>query len=71
MGGTSTDVCRVDAGEPERTWETRTAGVRIRVPMLAVHTVAAGGDVLGNSPAISPDSDRVAYICLLYTSRCV
>jgi len=43
MGGTSTDVCRVDAGEPERTWETRTAGVRIRVPMLAVHTVAAGG----------------------------
>ncbi len=43
MGGTSTDVCRVDRGEPERTWETHTAGVRIRVPMLAVHTIAAGG----------------------------
>ncbi len=43
MGGTSTDVCRVEHGEPERTWETRTAGVRVRVPMLAVHTVAAGG----------------------------
>ena len=43
MGGTSTDVCRVDDGEPERTWETQAAGVRIRVPMLAVHTIAAGG----------------------------
>jgi 5-oxoprolinase (ATP-hydrolysing) len=43
MGGTSTDVCRIERGEPERTWETHTAGVRIRVPMLAVHTIAAGG----------------------------
>ncbi len=42
MGGTSTDVCRV-AGSPERSYETETAGVRIRAPMLAVHTVAAGG----------------------------
>jgi 5-oxoprolinase (ATP-hydrolysing) len=42
MGGTSTDVCRV-AGEPEFTFETETAGVRICAPMLRVHTVAAGG----------------------------
>ncbi len=42
MGGTSTDVVRV-AGEPEHVYETRTADVRIRVPMLAVHTIAAGG----------------------------
>ncbi len=43
MGGTSTDVCRTAGGEPERTSETHTAGLRIRVPMLAVHTIAAGG----------------------------
>jgi len=42
MGGTSTDVTRV-AGEPEHVYETTTAGVRMRVPMLAVHTIAAGG----------------------------
>ncbi|MBX7083516.1 MAG: hydantoinase B/oxoprolinase family protein [Nannocystaceae bacterium] len=43
MGGTSTDVCRVEHGEPARSWETSAAGVRVRVPMLDVHTVAAGG----------------------------
>ncbi|MCA9717550.1 MAG: hydantoinase B/oxoprolinase family protein, partial [Myxococcales bacterium] len=42
MGGTSTDVCR-HAGEFERSYETRVAGVRVRTPMLALHTVAAGG----------------------------
>jgi len=42
MGGTSTDVSRFD-GEFERVYETITAGVRIKAPMLAIHTVAAGG----------------------------
>ncbi len=42
MGGTSTDVC-LYAGQLERRQESRIAGHRIRVPMLAVHTVAAGG----------------------------
>jgi len=42
MGGTSTDVCRW-AGEYERSDETVVGGVRLRVPMLSVHTVAAGG----------------------------
>lgn len=42
MGGTSTDVCHY-AGAFERTSETLVAGVRLRVPMLGVHTVAAGG----------------------------
>jgi 5-oxoprolinase (ATP-hydrolysing) len=42
MGGTSTDVCRFD-GSYERIHETEIAGVRLRVPMMAVHTVAAGG----------------------------
>jgi 5-oxoprolinase (ATP-hydrolysing) len=42
MGGTSTDVSRFD-GDFERVSEAQIAGVRLRVPMLAIHTVAAGG----------------------------
>lgn len=42
MGGTSTDVSHYD-GEYERSFETRIAGVRMRTPMMRIHTVAAGG----------------------------
>jgi len=42
MGGTSTDVCHF-AGTYERTQETPVAGVRMRAPMMMIHTVAAGG----------------------------
>ena len=42
MGGTSTDVAHFD-GEYERTLETIVAGVRMRAPMMHIHTVAAGG----------------------------
>lgn len=42
MGGTSTDVCHF-GGEYERDFETEIAGVRIRAPMMSIHTVAAGG----------------------------
>lgn len=42
MGGTSTDVCHY-AGEYERAFETVVAGVRMRAPMMNIHTVAAGG----------------------------
>ena len=42
MGGTSTDVSHF-AGEYERSFETEVAGVRMRVPMMRIHTVAAGG----------------------------
>jgi 5-oxoprolinase (ATP-hydrolysing) len=42
MGGTSTDVAHYD-GEYERSFETEVAGVRMRAPMLRIHTVAAGG----------------------------
>ncbi|WP_445679679.1 hydantoinase B/oxoprolinase family protein [Radicibacter daui] len=42
MGGTSTDVSHFD-GEYERAFETEVAGVRMRVPMMMIHTVAAGG----------------------------
>ena len=42
MGGTSTDVAH-SAGEYERAFDTEVAGVRIRAPMMRIHTVAAGG----------------------------
>lgn len=42
MGGTSTDVAHF-AGELERVLESEVAGVRIRAPMMDIHTVAAGG----------------------------
>ena len=42
MGGTSTDVAHYD-GAYERAFETLVAGVRMRAPMMMIHTVAAGG----------------------------
>jgi len=42
MGGTSTDVVHY-AGELERDFDTEVAGVRLRAPMMRIHTVAAGG----------------------------
>ncbi len=42
MGGTSTDVAHYN-GEYERAFDTEVAGVRIRAPMMRIHTVAAGG----------------------------
>ena len=59
MGGTSTDVVCID-GEVERQHETQIAGVRLRTPMLAVHTVAAGGGSLcrfrGRRLTVGPES---------------
>ncbi len=45
MGGTSTDVTHYD-GEYERAFDTEVAGVRVRAPMMRIHTVAAGGGSL-------------------------
>jgi 5-oxoprolinase (ATP-hydrolysing) len=45
MGGTSTDVSHFD-GEYERAFETEIAGIRMRAPMMRIHTVAAGGGSL-------------------------
>jgi 5-oxoprolinase (ATP-hydrolysing) len=42
MGGTSTDVCHYD-GTYERSFDSQVAGVRVRAPMMLIHTVAAGG----------------------------
>jgi 5-oxoprolinase (ATP-hydrolysing) len=47
MGGTSTDVCHY-AGTFERSFETEVAGVRMRAPMMNIHTVAAGGGSILN-----------------------
>ncbi len=59
MGGTSTDVCHY-AGSYERSFETEVAGVRMRAPMMSIHTVAAGGgSILSFSQGrlqVGPDS---------------
>ena len=47
MGGTSTDVSHY-AGEFEKAFETEVAGVRMRAPMMKIHTVAAGGGSILN-----------------------
>ncbi|MFD1880931.1 hydantoinase B/oxoprolinase family protein [Paracoccus pacificus] len=59
MGGTSTDVAH-SAGAYERAFDTEVAGVRIRAPMMRIHTVAAGGgSILHAEPGrfrVGPDS---------------
>ncbi|MFF1810818.1 hydantoinase B/oxoprolinase family protein [Streptomyces sp. NPDC058251] len=59
MGGTSTDVSHF-AGEYERVFTTQIAGVRLRSPMLDIHTVAAGGGSVlhfdGSRYRVGPDS---------------
>ncbi|WP_405672732.1 hydantoinase B/oxoprolinase family protein [Streptomyces sp. NBC_01530] len=59
MGGTSTDVSHF-AGEYERVFITQIAGVRLRAPMLDIHTVAAGGGSIlhfdGSRYRVGPDS---------------
>ncbi|MGJ0491763.1 hydantoinase B/oxoprolinase family protein [Methylobacter sp.] len=59
MGGTSTDVAHY-AGEYERSFETEVAGVRMRAPMMHIHTVAAGGGSILHFEAgryrVGPDS---------------
>ena len=59
MGGTSTDVSHFD-GDYERAFETEVAGVRMRAPMMLIHTVAAGGGSVlhfdGARFRVGPDS---------------
>ncbi len=59
MGGTSTDVSHF-AGAYERAFDTHVAGVRIRVPIMRIHTVAAGGGSIlhfdGTRFRVGPDS---------------
>lgn len=59
MGGTSTDVAHYD-GKFERSFETMVAGVRMRAPMMHIHTVAAGGGSIvsfdGSRFRVGPES---------------
>ncbi len=59
MGGTSTDVTHY-AGEFERAFVTEVAGVRLRAPMMRIHTVAAGGGSIcrfdGTRMRVGPES---------------
>jgi len=59
MGGTSTDVSHY-AGSLEREFETLVAGVRMRAPMMSIHTIAAGGGSIlrfdGQRQRVGPDS---------------
>jgi 5-oxoprolinase (ATP-hydrolysing) len=59
MGGTSTDVSHF-AGEYERVFDTEVAGVRVRAPMLSIHTIAAGGGSIirfdGTRLRVGPES---------------
>ena len=59
MGGTSTDVAHY-AGEYEREFDSEIAGARMRVPVLAIHTIAAGGGSIlsfdGLSYRVGPES---------------
>ena len=61
MGGTSTDVAHYVHGKGyERTYETMVAGVRVRAPMMDIHTVASGGGSIcqfdGQRFRVGPDS---------------
>lgn len=63
MGGTSTDVSHFNGDHPndfERVFETSVAGVRMRAPMMSIHTVAAGGGSIlhfdGSRFRVGPDS---------------
>jgi 5-oxoprolinase (ATP-hydrolysing) len=63
MGGTSTDVSHFSGDDPtglERSFDSEIAGVRVRAPMLAIHTVAAGGGSIlrfdGERLRVGPES---------------
>ncbi|MBR9826712.1 MAG: 5-oxoprolinase [Alphaproteobacteria bacterium] len=60
MGGTSTDVSRYDGEDYERVLETKVAGQTLRAPMMAIHTVAAGGGSIlsfdGERARVGPES---------------
>lgn len=61
MGGTSTDVCRIEGGRPEIGYERFIEGYVCRMPSVAVHTVGAGGGSLawtdpGGSLRVGPQS---------------
>ena len=65
MGGTSTDVCLITNGQAERSVEREIAGLPLRLPMVDVHTVGAGGGSIawrdaGGALRVGPESAGAA-----------
>ena len=61
MGGTSTDVCLISGGRAERTLERAVGGLPIKLPMVDIHTVGAGGGSIvwrdaGGAVRVGPES---------------
>ena len=61
MGGTSTDVCLIAGGRPERTTERTVGGFPVRLPTVDLHTVGAGGGSVvwrdaGGALRVGPES---------------
>ncbi len=73
MGGTSTDVCLLEDGEVERSFETTLGGIHVRAPVLRIHTVAAGGGSLcrfdGFRLTVGPESAGAEPGPLCYARR--
>jgi 5-oxoprolinase (ATP-hydrolysing) len=73
MGGTSTDVSIVDEKPLERAFESSVGGVRVKAPMLRIHTVAAGGGSLcrfdGSRFTVGPESAGADPGPLCYARR--
>jgi len=73
MGGTSTDVSLVDGEQLDRRFESVVGGVRVKAPMLRIHTVAAGGGSLcrfdGSRFSVGPESAGADPGPLCYARR--
>ncbi|MEZ4330240.1 MAG: hydantoinase B/oxoprolinase family protein [Myxococcota bacterium] len=73
MGGTSTDVSLVEGERLERSFESVVGGVRVKAPMLRIHTVAAGGGSLcrfdGSRFSVGPESAGADPGPLCYARR--
>ncbi len=73
MGGTSTDVSLIGDGEVERAFESVVGGIRVKAPMMRIHTVAAGGGSLcrfdGQTASVGPESAGASPGPLCYGRR--
>jgi N-methylhydantoinase A len=61
MGGTSTDVCLIEGGEAGRSSEREVGGLPLRLPMVDLQTVGAGGGSIvwrdsGGALRVGPES---------------
>jgi len=64
MGGTSTDICLIEASIPRVTAASEIGGCPIRLPMIDIHTIGAGGGSIaridsGGALRVGPQSAGV------------